>query len=179
MFDTLILLAGPTLGFRLLGMLGVRRFATWRTSVVHGLAVMLVATATAHFAPPGVSVMPSHDDLEAMVPPFVPFPGVIVHLTGVLEFLGALGLVLTATRPAAGAGLAVLFVLMFPANVYAAVESIPLNGDPATPLWFRIPEQLVFVAVALLAATTARDASSRRGPAGIRPGTDDAAAARR
>lgn len=50
-FGTLILLAGPTLGFRLLGLLGVRRFASWRTSAAHGLAVMLVATATAHFAP--------------------------------------------------------------------------------------------------------------------------------
>lgn len=35
----------------------------------------LAATATAHFAPPRVTVMPGHDAVAAMVPPFVPFPG--------------------------------------------------------------------------------------------------------
>lgn len=41
---------------------------------------------------------------------------------------------------------------MLPANVYAAVADVPLGDDPATPLWFRIPEQAVYIAVALLAA---------------------------
>ncbi|MFD4694611.1 hypothetical protein [Streptomyces sp. NPDC058463] len=176
MFGTLMLLAGPTLGFRLLGLLGVSRFASGRTSAAHGLAVMLVATATAHFAPRGMGMMPGHDDMAAMVPPFVPFPRVMVYLTGVLELVGAVGLVRTRTRTAAGIGLAVLFVLMFPANVHAAVEKIPFDGDPATPLWFRIPEQLVFIAVALWAA--ARD-TGRPWPGVIRRGTDDTAVARR
>lgn len=147
-----MLLSIPTLAFRLLGAVGVRRFADWRTSTAHGLAVMLVFTGAAHFVPDSVTVMPSHGDMVAMVPPFVPFPSQAVYATGVLELLGALGLVLARTRTAAGIGLSVLFVLMFPANVYAAVENVPLNGDPATPLWFRIPEQIVFIAVALWAA---------------------------
>jgi len=46
----------------------------------------------------------------------------------------------------------VYFVLVFPANIYAAIEDVPLNGDPATPLWFRIPEQLLYIATALWAA---------------------------
>lgn len=153
MFESLMLLAGPTLVFRLLGALGIHWFATWRAAVVHGLAAMLVASGSAHFVPDGGSVMPSHGDLTAMVPPFVPLPHLVVYVTGVLELLGAAGLVRTATRPAAGICLAVLFVLMLPANVYAALEDIPLGGDPATPLWFRIPEQLVYIAVALLATT--------------------------
>ncbi|MFM9695265.1 DoxX family protein [Streptomyces europaeiscabiei] len=178
MFTTLLLLTGPTVGFRLLGRLGISRFVTWRASVTHGLAVMLVATATAHFIPPSVSVMPSHDDLAAMVPPFVPFPHVMVYVTGLLELLGAAGLVRTVTRPMAGIGLAVLFVLMLPANIHAAIEHIPFDGDPATPLWFRIPEQLLFITIALWAARTARETPHRHWPAAIRPGTDDAAAAR-
>ncbi|WP_229859227.1 DoxX family protein [Streptomyces poonensis] len=141
------------MAFRLLGTSGINRFATWRASSVHGLAVMLVATATAHFTPQSGSVMPSHDDLVAMVPPFAPFPRVLVYATGVLELLGAAGLVRTATRPTAGIGLAALFVLLLPANVHAAIEGIPLNGDPATPLWFRIPEQMLFIAIALWAAS--------------------------
>ncbi|MFD9500644.1 hypothetical protein [Streptomyces sp. NPDC060035] len=103
----------------------------------------------------------------------------MVYATGVLEFLGAVGLVRAATRPRAGIGLAVLFVLLLPANVYAAIENIPLNGDPATPLWFRIPEQLIFIAIAVWPATTAGVATRRHGAPANRPGTDDTAAVRR
>lgn len=156
MFTTLMLLLGPSLGFRLLGALGVGRFATWRASAAHGLAMMLMATGTAHFAPGTITVMPNHADLVAMVPPFVPFPHLMVYATGVLELLGALGLVLAKTRTAAGTSLAILFVLMFPANVHAAVADVPLGGDPPTPLWFRIPEQVLFITVALWAAGAVR-----------------------
>ncbi|MEU1785693.1 hypothetical protein ABZ553_07360 [Streptomyces sparsogenes] len=162
MFTAILLLTGPALGFRLLGAVGVRRFASWRVCAAHGLAVMLAMTASAHFAPSGVTVMPTHDDLVAMVPPFVPFPDAMVYLTGVLELLGAAGLVRAATRTTAGIGLAVLCVLMFPANVYAAMEDIPLGDDPPTPLWFRIPEQLLFIAVALWTAGRARDRAPAR-----------------
>ncbi|MFG3155337.1 hypothetical protein ACGF7W_25185 [Streptomyces sp. NPDC048219] len=154
MLGTLMLLVGPALGFRLLGLLGMRRFATWRASTTHGLAVMLVATATAHFTPSSVTMVPSHDDLSAMVPPVVPVPHAMVYVTGALELFGAAGLIRATTRPAAGICLAALFVLMLPANIYAALADIPLNGAPATPLWFRIPEQVLFIVVALWAATT-------------------------
>lgn len=164
MFGTVMLLVVPTAVFRLLGALGAGRFATWRVSAAHGLAVLLVFTAAAHFAPPGVTVMPSREDMEAMVPPFVPFPTAVVYATGVLELLGAAGLVRASTRTPAGIGLAVFFVLIFPANVYAALEDVPSNGDPATPLWFRIPEQLLFIATALWAA---KGGSAR--PDGERP----------
>ncbi|MFJ7159181.1 hypothetical protein ACIQUQ_30125 [Streptomyces sp. NPDC101118] len=162
MFGTLMLIAVPATLFRLLGSLGVSRFATWRVSVLHGLAVMLVFTAGAHFVPSALGPMPGHHDLVAMVPPFVPFPRFAVYATGVLELLGAAGLVREATRPAAGLGLAVLFVLLLPANIHAAVEQIPFNGEPATPLWFRIPEQVIFIGIALWAYAPGRATTARR-----------------
>ncbi|WP_030966163.1 hypothetical protein [Streptomyces sp. NRRL S-378] len=162
MFGTLMLIAVPSALFRLLGAFGVGRFATWRLSVLHGLAVMLVFTATAHFAPSALGPVPGHHDLVAMVPPYVPFPRLAVYATGVLELLGAAGLVREATRPAAGVALAALFVLMLPANIHAAVEHIPFNGEPATPLWFRIPEQAVFIGIALWAYLPRRAASAHR-----------------
>ncbi|MEV4110617.1 hypothetical protein [Nonomuraea sp. NPDC049695] len=142
-----IVLLVATLAFRLLGALGVRRFGSWRVSAAHGLAVMLVMTASAHFVPAGVTFMPNHADMVAMVPPFVPFPALVVYLTGVLELAGAAGLVLERTRRAAGICLALLFVGLLPANVYAA-----LAGQDVTPLWERIPEQVLYIAVALWAA---------------------------
>ncbi|MFC7246155.1 hypothetical protein ACFQO7_27085 [Catellatospora aurea] len=147
-----------------LGALGVRRFATWAASGAHALAVMLVMTASAHFVPAGVTVMPTHADLVAMVPPFVPAPGLMVYATGVLELLGAIGLVLTRTRRAAGLGLAVLFLLLLPANVYAAVADVPFHGEAASPLWQRIPEQVLYIGVALAAAlsASARESAATR-----------------
>jgi uncharacterized membrane protein len=149
---TVFVLAGATLVFRLLGALGVRRFRDWPASAAHGLAVMLVMTGSAHFVPASVTVMPNHADLVAMVPPFVPFADAMVYLTGVLELLGALGLVLASTRRAAGLGLAALFVTLLPANIYAAVADVPFAGGEATPLVQRIPEQLLYIAVALWVA---------------------------
>ncbi|MGW0248790.1 DoxX family protein [Nocardia goodfellowii] len=149
MFDTVLLLAVPALLFRALGAFGAGRFASWRSSAIHGLAVLLLMTGSAHFVPDSVTVLPSHDDLVAMVPGFMPFADFLVYLTGVVELAGAIGLLIPATRPVAGLVLALLFVLMLPANIHAALDDIPLNGDPATPLWFRIPEQIGYIALAL------------------------------
>ncbi|GAB4059900.1 DoxX family protein [Catellatospora paridis] len=153
---------------RALGALGVRRFATWATSGAHALAAMLVMTASAHFVPADVTVMPTHADLVAMVPPFVPAPDAWVYATGVLELLGAIGLVVTRTRRAAGLSLVLLFLLLLPANVYAAVADVPFHGEPASPLWQRIPEQVLYVGVALAAALSS---PARRPTADTRPAT--------
>ncbi|NUR72827.1 MAG: hypothetical protein HOU81_18595 [Hamadaea sp.] len=146
---TVLVLLVALVVFRGLGAAGVRRFADWPAAAAHALAVMLFMTASAHFVPGDVTVMPTHEDLVAMVPPAVPVPSAMVYVTGVLEFLGALGLILGRTRRAAGYCLALLFVVMLPANVYAATADIPFDGAPATPLWQRIPEQILYIATAL------------------------------
>ncbi|GIF99942.1 DoxX family protein [Catellatospora citrea] len=165
---TLAVLIIGLLVLRALGALGVRRFATWATSGAHALAVMLAMTATAHFVPAGVTVMPTHADLVAMVPPFVPAPDAMVYATGVLELLGAIGLVVPRTRRAAGLSLVLLFLLLLPANVYAAVADVPFHGEPASPLWQRIPEQVLYLGVALAAALSA---PTRRPTRDTRPAT--------
>lgn len=170
---TLPVLVGALLAFRLLGAFGVRRFASWPVSAAHALAIMLLMTASAHFVPAGVTVMPTHADLVRMVPPFVPFPGAMVYLTGVLELAGALGLLVGRTRRAAGLCLAALFVVMLPANVYAAVADVPFAGGPPSPLWQRVPEQALYVAVALWAALSAPRSSLL--PSGNRPERSPAA----
>lgn len=144
-----------------LGMLGVRRFATWPSAAAHALAIMLFMTATAHFVPGGVTAMPAHDDLVAMVPPLVPFPSLVVHLTGVLEILGALGLIITRTRRAAGYCLALLFVVLLPGNIYAATAEVPFAGEQASPLWQRIPEQVLYIGAALWATRGVSPLQSR------------------
>jgi uncharacterized membrane protein len=163
MMETLIVLLTTLLALRTAGALGARRFAAWPTCAAYALGVMLIMTGTTHFLPEAFadSPVPTHGDLLPMVPPAVPFPGAMVYLTGVLELLGAAALFRTRTRRAAGLGLTALFVVMLPANIYAAVSDIPFNGTPATPLWARIPEQALYIGAALWAAGVLR--SSRRG----------------
>ena len=80
-----------------------------------------------------------------------PFPGLLVTLTGLAEIVGTIGLFLPSSASAAGLGLAVLLVIMFPANVVAARENIEISGKPVTPLWFRFLIQGVFITLLLWA----------------------------
>lgn len=53
-----------------------------------------------------------------VVPPPIPFPVAVVYISGVLELLGATGLVFRRTRRLAGWGLVLLTIAVTPANVY-------------------------------------------------------------
>jgi len=75
-----------------------------------------------------------------IVPPTLPAPGLLVLLSGVAEVAGGLGLLLPATRRAAGWGLLALLVAVFPANVYMVGLASALH-IPAWVLWARLPLQ--------------------------------------
>jgi uncharacterized membrane protein len=141
----LIVLFVSLLVFRGLGVLGVPLFLTWYDSTLWALSVMILFTANAHFTS-------LKEDLIKMVPKRFPYPRQIVFVTGILEILGAIGLLIPQVRTAAGICLAILFVAMFPANMNAARKKVPLRGKPATPLWLRLPMQVLFIALALWVA---------------------------
>lgn len=135
----LIVLFGSLLLYRSLGVIGVAALQTWLTCARFALATMFFFTAMAHFALP-------RKDLIAMVPPVFPRPDLLVTITGFLEISGAIGLLLAPTRQWAAAwGLILLLLAMFPANVSAARRGVTLRGNPATPLWIRIPMQVLFI----------------------------------
>jgi len=117
--------------FRGLGALGVWLFLSWQACALWALAVMLLFTASAHFTS-------TKEDLIKMVPSQLPFLRQLVFITGLLEILGAIGLLIPQVRPAAGICLALLFVALLPANIHAALNQVPLRGRPATPLWLRV-----------------------------------------
>ena len=139
-----VLLASLLL-FTGLGVLGVDVFSTWQVSAAWALAVMFLFTASVHFTK-------TKEDLIAMVPKAFPNPRFLVYLTGVLEVLGAIGLLVPATRTLAGLGLVLLLVAMFPANVNAARKGIPLRGKLPTSLGLRLPMQLLFIGMTLWVA---------------------------
>ncbi|MCP3783248.1 DoxX family protein [Micromonospora sp. A3M-1-15] len=141
----LIALVAGTAAARLAGLLGVDALDGWHPALRIGLALMFVLTASAHF-------LSRRADLIAMVPPRLPRPDLLVTLTGVFELAGALGLLLPATARAAAAGLALLMLAMFPANVSAARRGLTLAGRPVTPVGVRTALQVIFVAAALAVA---------------------------
>jgi uncharacterized membrane protein len=134
----LIILLTSWLVFRGIGALGVAAFATWQHSSCYALALMFVFTGIAHFNK-------MKNDLVRMVPAVFPRPLLVVYVTGVLEFAGAAGLILPRLRSLAGVCLIALLILLFPANVNAAIKRTTLAGKPATPLWLRAPMQALFI----------------------------------
>jgi uncharacterized membrane protein len=141
----LIALIVVTLAARLAGSLGCDYTNGWPAALAIGLAAMFIVTGVAHF------VQPLRGGLIAIVPPKLPAPGVLVTITGVLELLGAIGLLIPYTRAAAAVCLALLMVLMFPANIYAAGAKRSEHA-PSTPLVPRTLMQVLFVAGAVVVA---------------------------
>ena len=122
-----------------IGWLGVRWFSSWRAAIRAGLAAMFAVTGASHFTS-------MKDDFVAMIPSPLPSGDWVIYLTGVLEIAGAIGLLIPRLRSLAAVCLAILLVAMFPANVNAALNDIPFRGGPPTPLWIRLPMQVLFLA---------------------------------
>lgn len=102
------------------------------------LAALFVMTGVAHFI--------VTEPMAEMVPP--PFPPVATVLaTGVLEILGAIGLLVPRTSKLAAWCLFVFLIAVFPANIYAAVNHTGLGGhlDGPSYLWQRVPFQLLLL----------------------------------
>lgn len=78
-----------------------------------------------------------------IMPPYLPWPKVLILVSGLAEIAGGLGMLLTATRRLAGIGLIVLLVAVFPANVSMAMHQIqlPQFEVPIALLWIRLPLQ--------------------------------------
>ena len=138
----LFILVISFLVLRAIGLLGVRRLASWKEAGLIAVVIMFLFTGATHF-----STM--KHDYAAMLPGFVPMNVWVIYLTGVLQIAGAVGLLIPRTRRLAGICLALLLVAMFPGNVYAALNEVPFRGEPPTPLWLRTPIQLFFIGMVL------------------------------
>jgi uncharacterized membrane protein len=153
----LLVLVIVTLLTRLAGRLATPSLDSWPAAVRVGLAAMFCFTAAAHFNS-------MRADLIAMVPPGVPAPGLLVTLTGIAEVLGGLGLLFRATRRPAAIGLILLLVAVLPANVHAALASIPFRGGAPTPLVPRVALQAAFVFLVWWSSLRGRSRRAFGGP---------------
>ena len=108
-----------------------------------GMSAMLLLTASGHFIFVKGMVM--------MLPPFIPAPNAIIYVTGVIEILAAIGLLIPSLRLLTAWCLFIFFILILPSNIYAATKQVDLqkathSGPGLSYLWFRVPLQLFFLA---------------------------------
>ena len=111
-----------------------------RDAAAIGLAVLFLFTGSGHFL--------QTDLMAEMLPPWVPARVALVYLTGVLEFALAIGFFIPETRRSAGWMAAGVLIFFFPANIYAAINHVPMGGHAWGPVYLlvRAPLQIVILA---------------------------------
>ncbi len=78
-----------------------------------GLAVVF-----AWFMIGGIAHFTATEFFVSIMPPYIGFHREIVYISGVFEILGAIGILIPATRRWAGIGLLLLVVCVSPANIH-------------------------------------------------------------
>ncbi len=87
------------------------------------------------------------DKFMMMMPPFLPFPLLLIYVSGFFEILGGIGLIVPFTKRAAAFGLVALLISVFPANIYVALNNVQLGGFMSNALyqWLRLPLQFLLI----------------------------------
>lgn len=140
-----IILLVSFVAFRSVGFLGVTALDNIDLPLRIALFLMFLVAASAHWGKGRL-------DLIRMVPPVFAHAGVLVTITGVLEILGAVGLLVPVTSRLAAVCLAILLLASFPANIRAAREHLTILGRPAPGLVVRGAIQLVFLSALVTVA---------------------------
>lgn len=121
------------------------RVAKGRVAARGVLAGIYLIAGVFHLATPSTFLL--------IMPDWVPYPRQVILGTGLCELAGAAGLMTHSLRRAAGIGLALYAVCVFPANVKHAIDGLPV-GQVQLNWWYHAPRLLfqpVFVWWALFA----------------------------
>jgi uncharacterized membrane protein len=85
------------------------------------------------------------------MPPWIPAPMAGIVISGIAELLAAIALLIPIrdVQRAAGWGLLLLLVAVFPANIYMAVAHVQINGFPTKDWmsWARLPLQPILMLI--------------------------------
>ncbi len=104
-------------------------------TAVFGPALLFFTAGVLHFVMPGF--------FDRIVPPWVPNARLATYVSGVFEILGAIGLLIPATRVAAAWGLIALLVAVLPANIHMLNQARAAQASVGfiAGLWVRLPLQ--------------------------------------
>ncbi|WP_230851951.1 DoxX family protein [Pseudoalteromonas luteoviolacea] len=111
----------------------VQKFACW------GLGLAYLFFFIGHFV--------KTQGMVEMLPAWIPYRLALVYLTGILELVVGIALFIPKYQVRAAKAAIAMFVLFFPANVYAAINSIGLGGHQWGPIYLLIrgPLQLILI----------------------------------
>ena len=103
------------------------------------LAMLFIGAGALHFISPR--------PYEEIVPTWLANAPLLVRLSGVAELLGGVGLLIPVMRCAAGWGLILLLVAVFPANLemLRLAHSANASGLWQAGLWLRLPLQAALI----------------------------------
>ena len=86
----------------------------------------------------GLAHLRSPQTFLAITPDWVPEPELVIAFTGWAEIFGALGLMIPGLRFAAGVGLALYALCVWPANIHHMINNLAVNGE-TLGYWYHVP----------------------------------------
>tara|TARA_B100001971_G_scaffold215195_1_gene260276 strand:- start:104130 stop:104492 length:363 start_codon:yes stop_codon:yes gene_type:complete len=105
---------------------------------LYALALILIIAGVIHLINPKAFLI--------AMPPYIPWHLEIIYLTGLIEIILAIGLILKKYRYRAAKVCALYFIAILPAHIHVALNGIEMFGvnDPII-LWGRTLFQAVFI----------------------------------
>jgi len=104
-----------------------------------GVSAVFLFTAIGHFF--------KTESMLLMLPPFFPACRATIYLSGAVEILFAVALPAVSHPSYVGWSVVLYLILIFPSNIYAAIQRIPFGGHSMGPryLLVRFPLQVLLV----------------------------------
>lgn len=103
------------------------------------LALLFLFTGLGHFA--------ETEQMAKMLPPELPGRTAVILVSGLIEWMLAFALLTPRYAFVGGVAAIVFLVVVFPGNVYAALNRVDFGGHGAGPvyLWVRAPFQVLLI----------------------------------
>lgn len=108
-----------------------------KKALVYVMPVLYMAAGINHFWHAAMYV--------AIMPPWLPYPVLLVYMSGVFEFMLGLLLFPSATRRLAAWGIVALLVAVFPANIQMAINYYHAHNPNLWLAIVRLPLQPVLI----------------------------------
>jgi uncharacterized membrane protein len=119
------------------------------------LAALFVFAGVSHFLRPQF--------YDPMVPPYLPWPHLLVVISGIAEIVLGVALLIPRASRLAAIGLIALLIAVFPANIHMAMHPQLFPQFDPIALWIRLPMQLVLIAWAYWFARDCELTGAERG----------------
>ena len=113
-----------------------------KSITVYSLALLYGVVGVKHFT--------DLDFFLVIIPPYLPYPELLVYVSGFFEILFGVLLIPAKTRKYASLGLVVLLIAVFPANIYLFNSEIAQNiyGINRQFALIRLPYQIPLIVIA-------------------------------